>query len=401
MRRWLTLLAVLLLAGCDATAEDRLAEQVGGLRGRLLVRTDGGYVRNGVGTTVRLKDGRLLHLVTRHRPRRGVSPDHWPADIAAMTSADEGRSWTRPRPLFRGPGPSAVQPGLARLANGELGVAYSRIDGPASARAVFRRSADEGRTWSEEIPLSPTGGYWTSAHDRLLRLSSGRLVIPLHMKLVVRPERMATRVAWSDDNGRSWRLSPQVLTVEAMIPAYRARPVVAAQAGPGFWEASIAERADGSLLMLGRTYAGSLHAATSADGGVSWTEPVPTSLVTGASPGRLERLPGSEGRLLVVWNRCCLDPASALLGRRLTLSAAVSSDGGATWEVVRDLEAIAPRGRVDYPAILVSDGWVLVAYKVGGRPLAPHGSQEYLAVLPLAGFTADGPVGAAKIAPAR
>ena len=385
----LTIVAVLLASACSPEPPvDKLSRELGGLRGQLLVPAADGYVRNGVGSTIRLKDGRLMHLVTRHRARARVSPDHWPSDIAALYSSDEGATWTRPRTMFPGNGGGSTQPGLARMKSGELAVTYSRIFGPDKAHKVFRWSADEGQTWSAEIPMGPADGYWTAAHDRLVVLSSGRLVTPLHMKLSVTPEQVATRVAWSDDNGRSWTVSPQALTVEAMIPAYAARKTT--QAKGSFWEASIVERKDGSLLMLGRTYAGSLYATTSTDGGASWTAPKPTSLYTGASPGRVERLPGPDGLLVVIWNRCCLDPGSALLGRRLTLSAAVSRDGGETWDGARDIEAIAPVGRVEYPSILVSDGKAFITYRAQGRSLPPQGSQEYLAVLPLSWFDVQG-----------
>ena len=384
MKRLAGLLVVLLLAGCAPREEDALARAVGGLRGQLMVPVSGGYVRNGVGTMVRLKDGRLYHLVSRHRRKDGVSSDHWPADIAEMISSDEGRTWTKPRIAFRGPGPSAVQPGLARLANGQLGVSYSRITDGEKAFKVFRWSSDEGRTWSDEIVIGPRDGYWTSAHDRLVVLSTGRIVIPLHVIGRGVPGQIATRVGWSDDNGRTWSVSPQTVNVTGIIRNNRGPTGL-----PSFWEASIVERKDGSLLMLGRTLAGGLYATTSSDGGARWTEPTPTTLVTGGSPGNVVRLPGAEGALMVIWNRCCLSPDSALMGRRLTLSSAISRDGGQTWGGIRDIEAIAPVGRVEYPSILISQGKVFITYRVIGRPLPIAGSQEYLAVLPLSWFDVE------------
>lgn len=391
MRRGgLGILAVLLLAAAACSPPqrppDKLAPALGGLRGKLLTPVSEGYARNGMGSTIRLKDGRLMHLVQRYRSRDGVFPDHWPGDIAVLYSSDEGLTWTSPKVMFSGDGFSAAQPGLARMKTGEIAVSYARIFGPDKAHKVFRWSADEGRTWSKEIPVGPQDAYWTSAHDRLTTLSTGRLVIPLHMKLSVSPEEVATRVAWSDDNGRSWTVSPQELKVEAMIPAYAAQKHTDARGS--FWEASIVERKDGSLLMLGRTYAGALYATISTDGGQSWTTPRATSLITGAAPGRVERLPGPEGLLVVLWEGCCLNPESAVLGRRLTLSSAISRDGGETWIGIRELESIAPLGRVDYPSILVSNGKAFITYRATGPTLPRHGSQEYISVLPLSWFDA-------------
>ena len=235
--------------------------------------------------------------------------------------------------------------------------------------------------------ITPPGGYMTGAHDRLVALSTGRLITTLHVKLSVNPEQVATRVAWSDDSGRSWTLSPQILNVDVMMPGFRGPPGVSVL--PSFWEASIVERRDGSLLMLGRTLAGGLYATTSADGGATWTRPVPTSLVTGASPGNVVRLPGPEGTLMVIWNRCCLSPASAQFGRRITLSSAVSHDGGLTWGGFRDIEAIAPVGRVEYAAIHISRGRAFITYHVRSQSLPHAGSQEYLSVLPISWFDVE------------
>jgi hypothetical protein len=195
MKRLVGLVLMLVLAACAPAADDPVAREVGGLRGQLLVPVSGGYIRNGVGTIIRLKDGSLLHLVTRHRRKAGISIDHWPSDICSMISRDEGRTWTAPRIVFNGPGPGAAQPGLARLANGELGVSYSRIGGPAVADKVFRWSADEGKTWSREVVITPPGGYQSSAHDRLIVLSTGRVMTPVHFKVSVNPQEGATRVA--------------------------------------------------------------------------------------------------------------------------------------------------------------------------------------------------------------
>jgi hypothetical protein len=385
MNRIAVLLILLGLAACAPREDNVQGRALGGMRGEVLVPITDAYRRNGVGSMIELKDGRLYFLATRYRLKHGVSTDHWPSDITSMISSDGGRTWTKPRIQFRGPGPSAVQPGLARLANGELGVNYSRIIDGAKAFNVFRWSSDEGRTWSGEIAISPTDGYWTSAHDRLVVLSTGRLVIPLHRIIDGVRDQLTTRVAWSDDNGRTWSISPQMVNVTGAI-----RNNVGPTWRPSFWEASIVERKDGSLLMLGRTLAGGLYATTSTDGGIRWTEPVPTTLVTGGSPGHVVRLPGAEGKLMVIWNRCCLSPDSALMGRRLTLSSAISDDGGQTWGRIRDIESIAPVGRVEYPSILIARDNIFLTYRVIGGPVAKSGTQEFLAVLPISWFDVEG-----------
>jgi hypothetical protein len=271
------------------------------------------------------------------------------------------------------------------MTNGELSVSYSRIDSISHGTKVFRYSRDEGRSWSAEILISPSNGYWTSAHDRMLLLSSGRILLPLHHKKTVKPEQMVTQVAYSDDNGRTWRLDKDEVTTTAMLPDYAKN--FGKRASPGFWEASIAEMANGKVLMIGRTYGGAPYSAVSRDGGLSWTAPKPTSLKTGAAPGRLIRVPGSKD-LLVVWNSCCVDTKVGLLGRRLTLSSAVSSDDGEIWKWKRDIESVVPDNgnSVEYPAIRMIRGKTFATYRAKTDKDHRLQMEEFLSVLPLSWF---------------
>lgn len=370
-----------------AQSPDAITRQLGGMRGVVIGPVTPEAARNGEGSTIRLKDGTLLHAFSRHmRPadlKKYPNADLWPSVVARTESHDGGRTWSEPAVMFRSTtGENAMQPSFARLANGEIGVAYSRIDSLSAATKVFRYSADEGRTWSGEILVSPTGQYWTSAHDRLLVLSTGRILLTLHHKIVVTPEHIITQVALSDDHGRTWRRSPQQIDVGDVIPEFRARQK--ARFAQGYWEASIAERADGSLFMIGRTYGGWLYGCESRDGGETWSKPSPTTLVSGAAPGRMIRVPGSND-LLVIWNSCCLNPAEGLVGQRLTLSSAISRDGGKTWAGLREIESVVPGGRVDYPAISIYDGRAYVTYRAQARGT---GQQEYLSIIPMDWFYA-------------
>lgn len=386
MRRHVSVVCGLLWAGCAWAQADPVAWELGGLRGRLIGPVTEDVAKNGEGSTVRLKDGTLYHAFSRHiRDVKITNPDLWPAVIAKTVSRDGGVTWSAPEVLFRSTtGHNAMQASLARLANGDIGITYSRIDSVSAATKVFRYSSDEGKTWSAETVISPTGAYWTSAHDRMVVLSTGRILHPLHHKVEVSPERIGTRVAYSDDHGRTWKLAPRFLVMKEVIPGSAADKAKRY----GFWEASIAERADGSLIMIGRTYTGWLCYTISTDRGLTWSELKMTELMSGAAPGRIERVPGS-GDLLVVWNSCCLDPVNFMLGPRVTLSAAVSQDGGMTWKWRREIESITnSRGPgVEYPAINIWGGKVYVTYRAqAGFDRATSKMQEYLAVLPLPWF---------------
>jgi len=366
-----------------------LDARLGGLRGQWLGPVTAQYPRNGEGSTIRLKDGRLLHAFSRHSKGSEGNVDLWPGVIVFMHSSDHAKTWTQPEVVFRNPGGlTAMQPSFVRLPEGGLGITYSLIDSFTIARKVFRSSTDEGKSWSEEKVISPPGGYWTGAHDRLIVISGGRILAQLHTKLSAKPERLATRIAYSDDSGRTWSLSPQTLTVAQVIPGSSAEKL----GRSGLHEASITERADGSLLMLGRTMAGRIYRTISTDRGVTWTTPEPTELPSGAAPARVERIPGSND-LLVVWNSCCIDKANEQLGERITLSSAISTDGGLSWKWRRTIADIVPgrgsaRHWADYPAITIDGDTVFLSYRAVYLNGPSTLMQNYMAPLPLSWFYA-------------
>lgn len=378
--------ALFVFPGPDPAAFDAL---LGGLRGQWIGPVTAQFPRNGEGSTIRLKDGRLLHAFSRHGKSPDGNVDLWPGVIVFMESSDNARSWTPPQVVFRNTdGLTAMQPSFVRLPDGRLGVTYSLIDSFTRARKVFRFSTDEGKSWSREQVISPPGGYWTGAHDRLISISGGRILAQLHTKLSAKPERLATRIAYSDDSGRTWSLSPQTLSVSQVIPGSSAEK----SGRGGYHEASIAERGDGSLLMLGRTMAGRIYRSVSIDRGVTWSTPQPTDLRSGAAPARLERIPGSND-LLVVWNSCCLDKDNPQLGERLTLTSAISSDGGLTWKWRRTIADIVPgqspaRHWVDYPAMTIDGGTVFLSYRAVYLDGQSTLMQNYMVPLPLSWFYA-------------
>lgn len=389
--RLLALLACLPVA-FPVLALDEVTRRLGGMRGEVIGRASAEAAKNGEGSMIRLKDGALLHAFSRHfRPtdtsKKYPNSDLWPAVIMRVESRDNGLTWSEPAVLFRSSiGENAMQPSFARLANGELGVSYSQINSLGWAEKVFRFSNDEGRSWSGEIPISPRSQYWTSAHDRMIVLSSGRILLTTHHKLSAVPEHIITRISYSDDHGRTWKQSPQQIDGPEPLPAFLS--LHGKRFRSGFWEASVVERDDGSLFMIGRTYAGWLYWSESRDGGLTWSKPAPTTLMSSAAPGRIERIPGT-GHILAVWNSCCLDPKHPLLGQRLVLSSAISEDGGMSWKWRRDIESVVPGSRVEYPAMRIYDNRVYLTYRA--QIIGPDHQllmQEYLSILPVEWFYA-------------
>jgi photosystem II stability/assembly factor-like uncharacterized protein len=127
-------------------------------------------------------------------------------------------------------------------------------------------------------------------------------------------------------------------------------------------EPGVVELGDGSLFSWFRTDQGAQFETRSADAGKSWSPPAAGEMKSPTSPASIERMPGS-GELLGVWN----DHSGRfpmVAGKRTTLVAAISPDGGRTWPRRKLLEG-DPDGWYCYTAIHFVKGAVLLAYCAG------------------------------------
>lgn len=334
--------------------------------------------RHSEASMITLKNGDLLLLMTQfahpellpegQRPAdsgvRGVFDDHYGRIVGAL-SADGGSTWSDLGVVVDDHDAlvNCMSPALARLADGRLLLAYSwrsggnagkgneAKNGPAAKRVRF--SEDEGKTWSEPIAITPDdGNYHAGGHDRAYTLSSGRVLVQIHSRFEQEGPKQAWRrmsnwLAYSDDNGATWQASSRL--DEPRSPR-------------GFAEATVAERADGSLLMIMRTSLGHSFFTESRDGGATWSAPYSSGVVTPAAPALVARIPGSDD-LLMVWNPG-YSPEEAVLGvwgYRNTLLCAVSRDGGRTWGLPKVIESDTAYWW-EYPGIHFHEGRALLYY---------------------------------------
>ena len=337
--------------------------------------------KHGEQTVVRLKDGRLLLLWSEflrvdllppgERPpdsplRRDPTGDDGYARISGMTSSDGGRTWSRPRVVVddRDALVNCISPGLTRMRDGRLLLAYSWRSGGNGAQnygncaKMVRISADEGLTWSERTRITPDNSeYHTGCHDRAYTLQSGRVVVQCHTILppgVAQPGDgyrrtcMGTYFAFSDDHGRTWRRTEVILDP------------IAGRAGR-FEEASLVQRADGSLLQFIRNWHGQSFVAESTDAGTTWTPPRPSGVFSSLAPSLVVRLPDSAD-LLMIWNPTW-NPAAPIAGVRDVLACAISRDGGRTWGLPQALEADSTQW-AEYPGVTFDGADALVHYRV-------------------------------------
>jgi len=263
--------------------------------------------------------------------------------------------------------------GWLQLHSGRMGTVVFRMNDYDDLEGYLHISDDEGRTFGDGLRITPRSGYNCPCNGRLLQLDDGRLIYPIHYteRSRAKDENYRVLVYSSENEGQTWRESN-----ELRLPKR------------GAMEPIIAEIRDGRCMMLIRTQLGCQYQSFSDDGGLTWTPPEPSGLVSGEAGAYLTRIP-STGDLLACWNYDYKPHWHRRhYGLRCPLTAAVSRDEGRTWENTKDVE---DDHRYSYgnPTISFVDDRAFIAYYMG------HGIDEWgvwdvkLTILPVDFFYND------------
>jgi hypothetical protein len=324
--------------------------------------------RNGEAAFIPLKDGSLLLLYGSHS-----NPGDWDrGEIRQIRSRDGGKTWSQPETVFSDPKRSFFQCALARLPSGDIGLTHTSLAHGQDAIKVFRRSSDDGHTWSEPIVISDKEyAYTTGPWDKLYVLESGRLIAILHCNLKPDAKKqggsLGSYTVSSDDDGETWKRSPAADVLHVADNPHKGK---GRGHEWGFWEPGLVEHAPGKLLMLGRTTTGWLWESRSADNGTTWSAPVKTAVPNPVAPPVLTRVPGTD--TLVLIQNPDVDMKSGWHGGpRRALAFRTSTDAGRTWSEPTDLYRASEEGLwVDYPAIRWIDGNLHMVWRHirGGGP---------------------------------
>jgi len=302
----------------------------------------------------------------------------------------------------------------------------------------LRSSQDEGKTWSEPLPICQGINPDEPASFYLLRAKSGALVL-------VYLDFTGYKFAWDDaagepkpecmlelwairslDGGKTWIDRQRLLdgynaNFFGLIQTAAGKIVVVAEhlvSKPGRWvvcsfmsendgqtwkqsnlidlgghghhdgatEPMVAELSDGRLLMLIRTNLDRFWEAFSDDGGRYWRTIRPSSIDASTSPGHLVRL--SSGRLVLVWNR--LNPSGGTAAKggpgvasevpaswyRGELSIAFSDDDGKNW--TKPMILARAKNGLSYPYVFERRNGELWFFAGFGGPLRLKASEESL-----------------------
>lgn len=318
--------------------------------------------RQSEGDVVVLKDGTLLAAWSDFY---GGAEDNAAARISAAKSTDGGRTWGERFTLQENTGKANVMSvSLLRLRSGELLFLYLKKNSLTDLKVFARRSADEGKTWSDAVLITPEEGYHVMNNARLIQLRSGRLLAPISVTKQVwtKNDDFKTVVYLSDDDGRTWKRSGTLLSAPKR----------------GAMEPGLIERKDGSVLQIIRTQTGWIWHSVSSDGGETWSEAKPWTIQSPESPATLAREPAS-GAWLIVWNPNVVwsNPEKTVLGAnhggpRTPLTAMISRDEGKTWSQPKNLES-DPTTTFAYTSITFHEGRALLSYyhfPKGGQSLS-------------------------------
>ncbi len=312
-------------------------------------------------TVARRRDGELW-LVWSGGREAHVCPF---GQVCAMTSRDNGASWSWPRVLFDGPIDDR-DAGVLETAKGSLLVttftslayvpgleqaeqsgkwpadklarwqaAHRRLDAAARQRELGQwmfRSTDGGTTWSNRYDCT-----LNSPHGPV-QLRDGRVLYP-GKELWTGAKRVG--VCASSDDGQTWSWLADI-------------PVRKGDDAKDYHELHGVECDDGTLLVHirnhNKTNPGETLQCKSRDGGRTWTEP--HSIGVWGLPSHLRRL--RDGRVLMSYGH-----RRAPLGNQARLSA----DHGKTWSEPMVLSGDGASGDLGYPStVQLDDGSLLTVW---------------------------------------
>lgn len=278
------------------------------------------------------------------------------SDVGIYLSRRTDAGWSKPKLLVNGVAAN-WNPVLFASADGRLLLFYKQGQQIADWQTWLLQSKDNGETWSgpqELVPGDVSGGRGP-VRNKPLRLASGRILAGASTEHGI----WKAFADISDDDGASWYKSSAVqidgLQYQAGEKTADSNIAVSQQSfyGRGVIQPSLWQSADGSVHMLLRSSEGFVYRSDSADDGETWCSAYALCLPNNNSGLDLVRTAG--GVLYLVCN-----PVAANWGQRSPLSLFQSTDDGASWQKLFDLETES--AEFSYPAIIAEDEDLVLTY---------------------------------------
>ena len=328
--------------------------------------------RNSEGDFAVLKNGDILFAYSRYVGASGH--DDAPCNVAALRSSDGGNSFAPvPFPLAQAADHNTkniMSVSLWRLDTGELCLFYLCKQGLQSEVYLKRCTDDDALAFApaELIVPQKRDVYYVINNSRVCRLPDGSLLLPLARHQIVADadgRRNNTYFAGAcfykgDPDGRNWRQVSAVLSMP--YPGHSAT---------GLQEPGAVVLPDGRVYGYFRTDRAFQYESFSADGGKSWTRPVPSRFTSPPSPMLIRQNPYT-GTYYAVWNPVPnyngrLDSERRWIHAGRNPLVLAKSENGLDFSPYAVLED-APDHGFCYPAMLFTDAkTMLLSYCCGGE----------------------------------
>jgi sialidase-1 len=207
----------------------------------------------------------------------------------------------------------------------------------ADTRLYLAASPDNGKTWSAAEQVIYENAYDIFVNASVHSVNRGRIVAPVaSVPYFSKGYTFSNYACYSDDGGTTWTKSS----------------VITPPVSGGGLEPKIVQLMGDTCLMNIRTSAGFQYFSISTDNCKTWGKPYISTLKSPSSPAEIVSF---SGELIAVYNYST--------SARNPFSISVSSDKGATWKHVSDIETgdLSVYGW-SYPSVTISNGYLLISY---------------------------------------
>ena len=234
-----------------------------------------GNPRNSEGAFYTMDNGDIMFMYSKFIGDDGRDDGY--SCIASRTSSDDGETWSDDTILYRTSDHNAkniMSVSFLAMDNGDIGMFYVVRYGWHDLRLHIRRSTDQSKTWGEAIPCINSMGYYVTNHDRVVRLSTGRILVPANLHRMKTLDRIDWKswdgrgipcMFYSDDDGYTWQESKGYCFIS--LP----------NSSTGFQESGVVELKKGYVYQWMRTDMGRQYESISIDHGDTWSVPVPST----------------------------------------------------------------------------------------------------------------------------
>ncbi len=252
-------------------------------------------------------------------------------DVAIWMSRRGPDGWSAPAEMARHEETPTWNPVLFRSLDGATWLYYKFGTSPRMWTGAYRRSDDDGRTWSASKPMP--AGLLGPVRAKPLILPNGVIVAGTSVESY---ESWTAYAEISQDQGRSWQ---------------RYGPIAHPGVAQGVIQPTVAPIPGGLRMFMRGRNIGRICYSDSYDGGKNWTPAYETELPNPNAGVDVAAL--KDDRLVMIYNHT--DKG------RTPLNLAVSHDWGMSWEPFLELET--EPGEYSYPALIqTSDGNLSMTY---------------------------------------